>query len=98
MFPSLRWTRGSMTANTACRGNRGGDRVDPATSLSPPPRTVPPMSCTVIPSPLMDLLATVATHPELPADRLDPEQYDVAVEQAIPDVLESSANVRPLPR
>jgi hypothetical protein len=27
----------------------------------------------------MDLLAAVAAHPGVPADRLDPEQYDVAV-------------------
>jgi hypothetical protein len=26
-----------------------------------------------------DLLAAVATHPGIPVDRLDPEQYDVAV-------------------
>jgi hypothetical protein len=36
------------------------------------------MSCTTIPGPLQDLLATVATHPGVPVDRLDPEQYGVA--------------------
>jgi hypothetical protein len=37
------------------------------------------MSCTTIPDPLRDLLATVAAHPGIPVDHLDPEQYDVAV-------------------
>ena len=37
------------------------------------------MSCTPILDPLRDLLATVATHPGLPVDQLDPEQYKVAV-------------------
>lgn len=47
--------------------------------LSFPPRTVSTMSCTPIPTPLMDLLTTVAAHPSIPMDQLDPEQYDVAV-------------------
>jgi hypothetical protein len=37
------------------------------------------MSCTPIPDPLRDLLTTIATHPDIRADRLDPEQYKVAV-------------------
>ncbi len=47
--------------------------------LSSPPRTVPTMSCTNIPNPLRDLLATVAAHPGLPIDHLAPEQYKLAV-------------------
>ncbi len=46
--------------------------------LSLPPRTVDAMSCTPIPDPLRDLLATVAAHPGVPVDRLDPEQLYVA--------------------
>lgn len=46
--------------------------------LSFPPRTVPTMSCTVIPDPLGDLLTTVAANP-VSDDRLDSEQYNVAV-------------------
>jgi hypothetical protein len=38
------------------------------------------MSCATIPSPLRDLLATIAAHPGIPADRLDSEQYAVAVD------------------
>lgn len=49
------------------------------TFLSLPLRTVDAMSCTTIPGPLMDLLATVAAHPGVPADRLDTGQYRVAV-------------------
>ena len=37
------------------------------------------MSCTTIPDPLRDLLTTVAAHPGIPVDQLDPEQYNVAV-------------------
>jgi hypothetical protein len=37
------------------------------------------MSCAPIPDPLHDLLATVTTHPGVPVERLDPEQYKVAV-------------------
>lgn len=37
------------------------------------------MSCIAIPDPLRDLLATVAAHSDIHADRLDPEQYNVAV-------------------
>jgi hypothetical protein len=37
------------------------------------------MSCATIPDALRGLLATVAGHPGLPADRVDPQQYDVAV-------------------
>jgi hypothetical protein len=33
----------------------------------------------VIPDALRDLLTTVAAHPGIPVDRLDPEQYKVAV-------------------
>ncbi len=47
--------------------------------LSSPLRTVDAMSCTTIPDPLRDLLATVAAHPGTPVDRLDQEQYAVAV-------------------
>lgn len=47
--------------------------------LSSPLRTVPTMSCTVIPSPLRDLLATVATHPGIHVDRLDSVQFATAV-------------------
>jgi hypothetical protein len=69
-----------MTANRMCRSSRGRDRVDPVTFLSPPPRSVTAMSCTPIPDPLMDVLATVAAHPGIPVDRLDLEQYGVAVD------------------
>jgi len=37
------------------------------------------MSCTTTPDPLRDLLATVAAHPGVPVDQLDPAQYKVAV-------------------
>ena len=37
------------------------------------------MSCTTIPDPLRDLLATVAAHPGIPVDQLDSEQCNVAV-------------------
>ena len=47
--------------------------------LSSPAGTVPAMSCTVIPDPLRDLLATVAAHSDIPLDQPDPEHLKVAV-------------------
>jgi hypothetical protein len=68
-----------MTANRMCRSSRGRvlDRPSDVAVVADPYR--PHHVLHDHPRPLMDLLAAVAAHPGVPADRFGAEQYDVAV-------------------